>query len=91
MITPRYGVNLENYYFSQNCKLSKISIYSIGIVLINRLKILHDAGYVYNDVKLDNIMTGFNDELPKAYTQENCFDGVNLYLIDYGFATAYKD
>jgi len=68
MITPRYGVNLENYYFSQNCKFSKISIYSLAIDLIKNLKILHDAGYVYNDVKLDNIMTGFNVELPKTYT-----------------------
>ena len=60
MITPRYGINLEQYFFTQNCQLSIISIYSLGIVLIDSLKIFHDAGYVYNDVKLDNIMTGFN-------------------------------
>ena len=64
MITPRYGANLENYYFQMNCQLSKISIYSLGIDLINKLKIFHDAGYVYNDLKLDNIMTGLNEKLP---------------------------
>ena len=59
--------------------------------MINSLKVLHDAGYVYNDVKLDNIMTGFNENLPKTYTEGNCLEGVDLFLIDYGFATAYKD
>jgi len=55
------------------------------------LKIIHDAGYVYNDVKLDNIMTGYNQKLPKTYIKENCFEDVKLFLIDYGFATAYRD
>jgi len=55
------------------------------------LKILHDAGYVYNDVKLDNIMTEYNHKLPKTYIKENCFEGVKLFLIDYGFATVYRD
>jgi hypothetical protein len=36
-------------------------------------------------------MTGYKEELPTTYTEGNCFDGVNLFLIDYGFATAYKD
>jgi len=36
-------------------------------------------------------MTGFNEKLPTDYVKENCFEGVKLFLIDYGFATAFKD
>ena len=91
MINPRFGTNLETYYFSQNCHLSRISIYSLGIEVISKLRIVHSAGYVYNDVKLDNIMTGFDQKLPEEFTHDNCFASVNLFLIDYGFATSYID
>ncbi len=64
MIIPRLKVNLETYFFQRKQNISKISIYNLGIFLIETLKVIHQAGYIYNDIKLDNIMTGFADELP---------------------------
>lgn len=64
MIIPRLKVNLETYFFQREQNFSKISIYNLGIFLIDTLKVIHKAGYIYNDIKLDNIMTGFTDELP---------------------------
>jgi hypothetical protein len=36
-------------------------------------------------------MIGLKDELPNYFTQGNCFQNVNLFLIDFGFATKYID
>jgi len=36
-------------------------------------------------------MIGFSEKLPEEFTEDNCFANVNLYLIDYGFATSYTD
>ena len=63
----------------------------MGNFLINTLRIIHLAGYVYNDIKLDNIMTSYADELPDEFIEQNCFEKVNLHLIDFGFATRYSD
>ena len=52
---------------------------------------MHRAGFVYNDLKLDNIMIGYNESLPKKYSMGDCFEKVSLYLIDYGFATSCID
>lgn len=59
MIMPRYGINLEQYFLNQKHKFSQISIFSLGIRLIKIFEVIHSAGYVYNDLKLDNIMTGY--------------------------------
>ena len=49
--------------------------------LIEALKVLHESGFIYNDLKLDNIMIHRDSD-----SQDDDF---NLVLIDYGFATEY--
>ena len=51
-----------------------MSIYKLTIQLIERLRVMHDLGYVHNDIKLDNILVGFKD--PSL-----------LYLIDFGLSS----
>ena len=53
-----------------------MSIYKLTIQLIERLRVMHDLGYVHNDIKLDNILVGFKD--PSL-----------LYLIDFGLSSQY--
>lgn len=89
MIIPRYGKTLEQYFYKLDFKLSKISVYNIGIQILNNLEIIHKAGYVYNDLKLDNIMFDFQAPLLKTYTDSNCFENIKMRLIDYGFVTKY--
>ena len=48
--------------------------------LIEALKVVHESGFIYNDLKLENIMINENGDDA---------DGFNLVLIDYGLATAY--
>lgn len=50
---------------------------------------VHTAGYTFNDLKLDNIMVGFQSKLPKEYSEENVFTDATLHLVDFGFATRF--
>lgn len=52
---------------------------------------VHAAGFVFNDLKLDNIMVGIKDRLPREGSQGNVFAEGTLHLIDFGFATRYID
>ena len=49
---------------------------SIFIPQIKRIRILHEMGYVHNDLKLDNILIGYKD--PSL-----------IYLIDFGLTCRY--
>jgi serine/threonine protein kinase len=89
MIMPRYGNNLENYFASQSCRLSKISVASLGLSVLNCLEKVHKAGFVYNDLKLDNIMVGFGQKLPDKYVDDDAFLNSDINLIDFGFSTPY--
>jgi serine/threonine protein kinase len=59
-VMPRYGQNFEQYYDYLGKQLSDISIYELGKKVIKILRVVHEAGYAYNDLKLDNLLVGFN-------------------------------
>lgn len=86
---PCYGKNFQDYFQSCNYKLQPISIYSLGIHLIDILEKIHRAGYVYNDLKLDNIMLALN--VKEYFNEEKCFKNEIINLIDFGFASSYID
>lgn len=63
MIMPRYGTNLEEYFSKNKQKMSKFSVLAIGIALLNDFQKIHEAGFTFNDLKPDNILMGFKNEL----------------------------
>lgn len=64
----------------------------LGIAIINVLEQIHNAGYIYNDLKLDNILVDLNQSLPlKQSSNKSVFENCKLRLIDFGFATSYID
>jgi serine/threonine protein kinase len=65
MIMPRYGKNLEDFFEKQKCKVSNNTILEIALGTLHMLESVHAAGYAYNDLKLDNIMVGFKNKLPR--------------------------
>lgn len=69
--------------FEQNEPFSVRSVLKMGISLLNSLSLIHDAGYIYNDLKLDNLVVG------EAYGSENKLDRIRI--IDYGLARKYLD
>ena len=56
---------------------------------------MHSAGYIYNDLKLDNLMTDFNDKLSCDPSEDlgtaNAFENVSINLVDFGFATKFVE
>jgi len=41
--------------------------------LIDRLELIHNAGFAYCDLKLENILIGYDEDFPKV-TNENIYE-----------------
>jgi serine/threonine protein kinase len=87
---PRYGKTLEKYFEQQGRNLSRASILSLGIRLIDIFEQVHSAGYTYNDLKLDNLLIGFQEKLPHHYSDNDCFANCSVNLLDFGFASRFQ-
>ena len=53
---PRYGKTLEELMFKIKFKISRETIYVLGLRILSALEIIHNAGFVFNDLKPDNIL-----------------------------------
>lgn len=89
IIMPRYGVNLESYFESSLRRMSRSSVYQLGIRLLTIFEQIHAAGYTYNDIKLDNLMTDYQTNLRKFGEVENVFKDVAINIVDFGFASKF--
>ena len=56
IVMPEYGTTLDDMFNARKGDFSSQSIYSLGIQLLNILEQIHAAGFVFNDLKLDNLM-----------------------------------
>ena len=88
---PNYGITLEKYLCNVNYKISFASICHLGVQIIRIFEQIHASGYVYNDLKPDNIMLGSIEDLPQTYTKGNCFKNASIKLVDFGYSTKYID
>lgn len=62
----------------------------MGLRLLDILEVIHKSGIVYNDLKLDNILLGQGQFLPRQAV-ENCFKHLTLNLVDFGLASEWID
>ena len=88
---PRYGKNLNYCLQSRKFQISHESVFHIGLQLLDIFEIIHNAGYIYNDLKLDNILLGYEQKLPADCTKGNCIENISINLVDFGFSTRYID
>ena len=58
----RLGNTLEHYLYNMLEMLDAENVNKIGIQLIKIIKDVHSVGFVYNDLKPDNICTGKDDD-----------------------------
>jgi serine/threonine protein kinase len=59
----RFDYNTKNYFEKYKKIISKDNIYKFGIQIINILENVHKADYIYNDLKLDNLLFDYYDYL----------------------------
>jgi serine/threonine protein kinase len=89
-VMPKYGKDIDSYFHEQGKKFSLNSIVRLGIKSLDILEQVHNSGYIYGDLKLDNILVGQDETLPSG-PSDNAFSNISLNLIDFGFATKFVD
>ena len=90
MIMPRYGMTLQTLV--EKYTLSKESVYSLGIQLLNIFEQIHAEGFVYNDLKLDNLMVEHEfdtSQLKKG--RIDIFKKNSINIVDFGFASNFRE
>jgi serine/threonine protein kinase len=80
-VMEQYGLDLQRVYEMNGSKFSPKTIYMLGIKLLDIFERVHQAGYTYNDLKLDNILIG--DSYGHFQNQ--------IRLVDFGFAAKFLD
>lgn len=91
IVMSRYGKDLETYFQDLDYKVSQETVYNLGFKLINIIEQVHNAGLIYNDLKLANVLVGYNDKLPKDCSKGNALKDVSVNLIDFGMVSKYMD
>ena len=79
--------------------VSKLSILNLGLILLDRLELIHCAGFAYCDIKLENILIGYGEVLPKVTKDnvleitetKNMFRNLSINLIDFGMSKRFID
>ena len=81
-IMDKLGSNLNSFYMKLE-RFSKKTIYQVSIKLIDIFERIHEAGFIYNDLKMDNILVG---------NFKSCESSLyKIRLCDFGFACRYQD
>ena len=84
-LMPNYGqLNLQQFSMNHLQNLDELSILELGLKVFDALRLVHKAGYVYNDLKYDNIML----QNVKMNNPKSLFSA-EITLIDMGYATKF--
>ena len=79
-------MTLESLLFEKDEPFSLKTSLQIGIELLTSMEYIHNSGYTYNDLKLDNIMVGDAQDLANSKDSMH-----KIRLIDYGLCKKYVD
>lgn len=92
----KFGDSLCQVVEHSPASLSQETVACLGVELVSAMETLHDLGFVYNDLKPDNILIG--DDSIKQYIsqkakgfEESDMANHKLRLIDFGLASRYLD
>ena len=78
LVSPQYEMDMTEYLKDQRPLQKCQTVVEIATQLLTSFRLTHKAGYVYNDLKPENIMISLESGIPK------------VTLIDFGLATRFK-
>jgi serine/threonine protein kinase len=58
IVMEKLGKSLQDLFSEGGKTFSIKTICQIGVKLLNSLKLLHEVGFIHNDIKLENVMVG---------------------------------
>lgn len=86
---------MSNFFSRVKTKrLNNFSIYVLGCKVLDALEIIHNAGYVYNDLSLDKILVGHNQTVTCDQTNNNTansFERITFHLVDFSHLSKYTN
>jgi len=60
VVMERLGVSLEELMVMRNGRLGVATIKNISRQILTKIVILHQSGFIHNDIKPENILFGLN-------------------------------
>jgi serine/threonine protein kinase len=84
IIQDKLGKTLEDYLFERNEAFTEKTTLQVGIQLLDSMRLIHQSGFLYNDLKLNNIVVGDAAELPDHTKTLH-----KIRVIDFGLAQKY--
>ena len=84
IVQEQLGQTLESHLFARDEAFTPACCYKIGLQLLDQIKLIHETGYTFNDIKLDNILVGYPTSLSdhKEFLHK-------IKIIDFGLAIKY--
>ena len=86
IVQEQLGETLESHLFAREEAFSPACCYKIGLQLLEQIRLIHEAGYTFNDIKLDNILVG----CPKTLKEHKDYLH-QIKMIDFGLAMKYQN
>lgn len=73
-----------------NAQFNSQSVFSLGIQVIKLLEIIHNSGYVFNNLSLENLYVDFNVSIKDlGQAGEDLFEMHKIFMNNMSFATPY--
>lgn len=57
-VQQKFGKTLEDYLYTRNHPFTEKTTIQLGLQMFDRIKEVHEAGYLYCDLKLNNVLIG---------------------------------
>jgi serine/threonine protein kinase len=78
LVMELLGTNLEDQYQKMGRSFSIPAISNIGIQILARLELMHEAGFIHRDIKPENFLFGVKKEQAV------------IYILDFGLSKRFK-
>lgn len=83
------GAHISKFILRKGHLVACENIYQFGSKMLMLLEAIHSCGYVYNNMKFENVITSDRQNIPKKGPIN--FKEICLNLMDFGLATPYID